>query len=131
MPRGSQRANGPPSEEQEESTRVLVWTGNLQKESSSCIKSVTSIVRSAAFRKLSTSRETIICANGLIPTEEKYFKPWGTIIIYMTTRKCDPKIARKYRAEPLITVLRMVGQVECAPHVEYESRTRVRNDIAS
>lgn len=86
--------------------------------SSSDIKSVMSIVRSADFRRLSTSRETIICASGLIPTEEKYFKLPGTIIMYRSTRKCDPITARKYRAESLIIVFKIVGQVEVGPHVK-------------
>jgi len=60
----------------------------------------------------------MICASGLIPMEEKYFTLKGAIAMTRITTRCDPRIARKYRAESLIIVFRIVGQVELRPHVE-------------
>ena len=42
----------------------------------------------------------------------------GAIAITRTTTRCDARIAKKYRAESLIIVLKIVGQVELRPHVE-------------
>ena len=47
------------------------------------------------------------------------------------TTRCDARIAKKYRAESLIIVFRIVGQVDLGPHVERENRIRVRSDTAS
>lgn len=47
------------------------------------------------------------------------------------TRKCDTRTAKKYWAESLIIVFRIIGQVGLGPQVMYESTITVRNATAS
>lgn len=39
-------------------------------------------------------------------------------MMYKTTSRWDPRTAKKYRAESVMIVFRIVGQVELRPHVE-------------
>ena len=55
----------------------------------------------------------------------------GSSIAKKPTREWDARTPAKYRAESLVKVFRMSGQIDLGPHLGYESRTRISNNAMS
>jgi len=65
------------------------------------------------------------------PTDVLVLALTGSSITNKHIRECDARTPAKYRAESLVKVFRMSGQVDLGPHLEYETRTRVSNNAMS
>lgn len=70
--------------------------------------------------------------SALITAKEVYLTLPEFTIVNRTTRECDKNTTRKYKAELLTIVFKMIGQVDPSPHVNlYESRRRVKKAAKS